>query len=925
MAEKRMVACDSCGAFHEFVKGFTGWGKVTCECSHKYGYNGNGQKLNCKCCKMPVYFTSTHDDTCPHCGKPLDGEPEPVRMVGCPGCTIPREWEKGKQLTCPHCSCCFDPETLLVIEKAITSNNAADIRMPAGMKPDRLICKHPLTRAPINSRVIAEPGYKAVLMQGSTMVGLVDGRSLLLSETSLKDDAADYDGASAPIVDVSVYYVRETIGQRIAWGDSVTLTDGYGVTTDYGVSGDIDIDQIIDPAAFMRTFGFDGDSVLRTRFGMTGGDGQPGDFALKVRECFRTILQRAMERVRDIHDYSCEDILNHQPEIRNEMLNLGNNALAEYGLSLANIRAEFRPGKPRESDILEVRTRGAFDWQLAREVNVHPWDDPEAEVGLRLKGTFRLDVLDLPTFRRCREANEWRNPARSEAEVRMDIASFVSARLQGRFLADIQQLLDTVKCPVTSLEGFAGSLQTKAEVQLNQEDGFFQSRGLRLRDITLSIEMGTKSEAYIARETVARAVRNANTDMQLDDIKTAQYSHAQQNIRTRSDVDTDTAVHAIDQKSRVEAAQHKADMERAQRAEEMERMRRQFGYDAWLEKQRVLREQEEADYERARRARMARQEEELSQVEQEERLFAVAQRIESSKLSWREKLDAYARLQRGVQFRDMMDEKQAATEAQLREERMRSQLAADDQRVMMELKHQEEMLDDELYQQRFSRELELRRQRAAEEAMLLKAEYERERAAAADEEKRAQAREEIETLRLMLEYLVKNGEHQVTAEALRHAQTQAQADWEREHRAEELKAAQARHEQQLKDERAMHDRAIKLVQEMSALRDEAHAKSAQPGQPAVDLTELQAAITQLNGVCASLKGGSAPAAPAANPMKEWFNGVVAQAPKAAAARPAVNVPNPAFNMGGSSLIVCGNCKRPFNRNDFMCPHCGWKQ
>lgn len=935
--EKRMVACDSCGKYHEFQKGIIGWGKQTCSgCGHKYGHSDGDQKTICKCCSMPVYHAGTHGDECPHCGKPLAGEPK--LTVRCPGCTIPLEYRKGEKLTCPNCKCEFDPETLIVIERAINTNEAADIRMTGTLRPDQMIYKHPLDRMAINSRVIAKSGFRAVVMQGQTMVGLVDGPSLLLSDTALKDDAADYEGGAVSSVYADVYYVRQNINQRFAWGDSVTLTDGYGITTDYRVSGEIDCEQVTDPAAFLRTFGCDPEAVLNTHFGMTGEAGQPGKFALQVRECFRNVLQRAVETVRDTYDYSCEDILDHQPEIRAEILRLGNQAVAEYGVSLSNIRAEFRPGEPREADTLDMRTRSAFKWQLPREVFVHPWDAPDAELGLRLSGTFRLDILDKVRFRHCREANDWRSPSRSEAEVRADIADFVSARLQGRFLADIQQLLDTVKCPLSALEGFAGSLQIKAETQLNQADGFFESRGLRLRDITLSIEQGTKSEAYIARERIDSATRTAKTEMTLDDLQTAQYSHSRANERARLEVDTDSAVHTFQQEDRLDEARHAAEMERAKREEERTRLQRQLGYEAWLDKQRMIREQEEADYERARRARMAHQEEELSQSEHEERLFAVAQRIEASKLSWREKLDAYARLQRGVQFRDALDEKEAAAEAQIREERMRSELAADDRRVMMELQHQEELLADELYQQRFSRELELRRQRMAEEAELLKAEFERERAAAQDEEKRAQAREEIETLRLMLEYLVKNGEHQVTAEALRQAQAQAQADWEREHQAAELQAANARHQKQLEDERAMHERAMQMVQELTAMREEAQNRNAQqPDQPAVDLSGLQSAISQLNGLCASMKANAAPAAPApaANPMADWFNGVVAQAPKAAAQpqyqqqpqyRPAapMNAPYVPRTAPQSSVVICGNCHRPFDPSNFMCPNCNWK-
>lgn len=925
MAEKRFVACPKCGTFNEFDKGLWGWGKESCShCSHKYGYAENEcQSVTCKSCRRQVMFTQQHVDVCPYpdCGKPLMGEER--LAVGCPKCTAAVYYTRGQNpVVCPNCEHAFDPEHKIATDTSVIGNEAPDILMTGTLTPDQLFWQHPLTKMPLNTRVMGKSGMQTVGMQAQTQVFLVDGPSVLLSETALRNDAAQYDGGSEPMTHVEIYYVRQAINTLIKWGGGIRLTDGYGMVWKCGVTGTISIANIIDPAAFLRTFGFDPAVVLRSKFAMIDPN-TPAEFAIKVRDRIRTVLQQAMEIVRDERGYVGAEMMDHQPEVLAEMLRQANAAVAEFGISLTDMNGTFTDNGTEPASLLERRVAGAIKWNVDHPVMVHAHDDMEVFVNMNLRGHFNVAIHNKARLEACLEAREWRNPSKPEECARNDFATYMIERMQGRFMADLQQLINTTQTDIRMLESFSGSLIAKTEALLNAEDGYFGSRGMRVRDFTVLLEIVSKSPAYINREKVAAAADQAQTEVAMDTIETGKTVAMEGNKRTRTTATTDTAVHDVEQRDRVDEAEHIVAKRKAQREADLARMQREFGFEAWEAKQRMLTAQEEADYARAHRARMARQEGELSQAEHEERMFAVAQRIEQSKLTWREKLDAYARLQRGMAFRDQMDEREVTAEADFREERMRRELAAEDVQLITELQREQDARQEEMARNRFAREMEMRRQQMAEEAARLQAQFERERAAAQEEEKRAQASEEIETLRLMLEYLAKTGDQQVTQERLREAREQARADWEREHQAAERQAAEARHERQLASEREMHQRAEEMLLQLAAMQNNGHA--------GMDPAAMQAIMATLTGLCDAIKSGASQPAqqPASNPMNAWFDTMVSKAGKGGsmpgfgAAPHAAPAPQaPAAPAGGS--IVCGGCGKFFDRNAYLCPYCGWQ-
>lgn len=913
MAEKKIpVACPKCGTYTEMERGMFGWKKVVCpSCHHKYEFGDvSTQVITCENCGKSVTYHADRKNDCPFCKKPLNLQNEKL-AVGCPTCTTPVYYHRGDtQAKCLRCQTVFNPSEKYEADGSIVANDAPDVVMSTPMGPDQMIWRHPMDKMPLNTRVIAKGGMYAVGMQGTTQKFVVDGQSVLLSETELRYDAANYDGGAAPIVSAEIFYVRSTIGAKIKWGGLCSVTGDYGVVSEFACTGEIEIDRVTDPASFMRTFGFDPEAVLISKFALK--DDVPGPFAERIRDRINSTLQRSMEIIRDEHGYSGDDILDHRNEILAEMCQQANAAVAEYGVSVCNMIGNFiKRGTRVVQDTLEKRITGPVDWRLAAPVTVHPADDALATVEQRISGSAHIDVINTALFRACKEARVWSDPNNGENLAREAFGDHIGKKLQSRLQADAQQLINTVKCDVRSLQAYAGGLVAKAEALLNQEDGFFASRGMRVRDMTMSIELGAKSEAFRTREELESYIHTTEAGKVRDTVTTGAAVHHEGNKRTLSEAQTDTAVHSIEQDERIAEARHRAAMAGENRKAELAAAERQHGFEAWQDKQRMQREQEEIDYARARRQQLEAQNSDLVRKEHEEQLFAVAQRIEQSKLDWREKLDAYARLQRGAAFRDQMDERDAKAEADAREARLRQALRAEDLRAMSELKHEEALRAEELAKQRFARELEMRRQKLAEETQMLQLRFEQERELAAEQEKRHQAREEIETLRLMLDYLATSGQQQVTAEALREAREEARQRWQNEHEEAERKAAQERQEKQTSLEREMADRAMKLVEAVAGVK-----KEAREGGSAADVKALEGIVVQLNNISRAINAGNAKSADTGSGMNAWFENMMARAARSGSApvRPAAKPAN---------TILCGNCGKAFSADAYACPDCGW--
>lgn len=930
MAEKRItIPCPQCGTYAEIERGFFGWKSTPCpSCRTKITINAASQVVECSNCHKSVVYDAVRKNDCPVCHASLRRDSERM-AVGCPKCSTPVYFYLGEtEATCLSCGEVFDPKREEHKQEAIVTNDAPDIKMSGLLAEDEFFWKHPAERHPLNARVVAKGGMYAVCIQGSTPAFVVDGQSVKLSESTLCNDAHVYGGGANPLVDAEIYFVRSSFSAKFRWGGASSMTDRYNVTTNFAYSGFAEIDRITDPAAFLRFIEFNANARVQDfRMQRDGGVEKPGRLAETMRDRVRSVCQGALANVRDRLNLSGDQMLDHKAEIFAEIQREANAALAEWGISVRNVTGEFnKAGTVIRQDLLEKRLAGAMSWKLPSPVVVHLPDAPHATAQLQITGSLYVTVHDVDRLNQCKEAPRWRDESSSETFARDEVTRYVGDALLGRFSADLQQLIDDLCPPLHMLQSHTGYLASQAMRMLNEPGGYFHSRGMSAGEMSMVISVGAKSSAFEAREKAVTYEDELAIRERMEDL-TRGYEMRKDNA------DTDQTINKINNASRVEDARasvaHQQEMRDLRNAAEADALRRSINFDAWRDQQKLDEAREEAEYARARRAQLQKQEGETARALHERDLFAIAQQIEQSKLDWREKLDAYARLQRGMAFRDAMDERQVTADVEAREKRLQMQLRAEDRQVMDALDHEEALREEEIAKIRFARQMELRHQQMAEEAARLQAEFDRERAQAAEHETRMKAREEVETLKLMLECLTAQGAQQVTAEHLRNARAQAERTWREKHAETENKAAETRRQEQISAEKAMADRAMALTQQLLDMQKELTGKQIDATAKGAQSLDMNTVIDSLSRLCQNVAAGTA--RPIENPlagMDKWLDSIIAKMNSIAPQQPAGNPYG--YTPYGSSPYnapaaerTCGRCGKSFSANAYVCPHCGW--
>lgn len=979
MSDKRIaVSCPSCQTINELERGFFRWKKTECvKCGETLTFeNAGAQAVVCDKCRKTVIYDAARKNDCPNCGSTLNIQRE-RQAIGCPNCTMPVYWLVGDtEATCLNCGETFDPEKERGVQEGIVSNDAPDIRMPGTIGSDELFWRHPMERLPLNARIIAKPGMSVLCMQGDELALAVDGRSAQLSESGLVNDAWQYDGASGKMVDVSIFYVRNAFSATFRWGGVSAVSDRYNQVSQFSYTGTCEIDRVTDPAKFMRYIEFD-PNVHVSDFRMhrsEQGVETPGRCAANIRDVIKSVCQGALQKVRDDLMLMASEMVDHRQEIFDEIQRQANLELDKWGLSIRGLSGELRPaGTAPRQDPLAKRLSGALSWQT-RPFTVHLKDAEQATASLQVAGSMYVTVQDRVRLESCPEVPAWCDPNRREDAARTEIADHVGRQLVGRFAADIQQLIDEMSPSLALLQSYSGYLTTQAQQLLNQAGGFFAVRGLFAGDLTIEIRVIEKSEAYARREKyvsfedelyfrekIEQRQREAERRRYIEDTETDTIRHETdveaQKRRVRSDMGlddtlTDQYEQQMRNRARREAAAaniaHDAALRSLKHQEEEDAFRRRISYAQWKAEQEQQEEAMEREMAAARRRQQQAMENERANAIHEKDLYEIAQEIEASKLTWREKLDAYARLQRGLAFQDQLDQETARSKARAENEdyaaRLSMNLNAEKRRVMEALDHEERLREEELAKARFAREMEKHRQEVAEKMEQLHAEYEQERAREQERERIRQQQQEIETMRLMFDYLLKTGEQQVTQASLKAAREDAERSWQREHEEVERRQAEALRREQAANEQRMADRAQELVEKMLVMKDELekvklyNERDYHQGRAMVDsanaryqegeIAKLLEKMKKLQAEVKTLeKKTAAPAEDAG--LDKWFQELMARTANlfsGASAQPQypgngyASVPQPA----AQNTRTCGRCGQQFSISAFMCPNCRWR-
>lgn len=1008
MAKMINVTCPACKTINTMEKGFILWKNNTCVgCGRKLsaGDADDGRRvIVCASCKQQVAWDPSRGDECPNCGKSLALQ-QSERAISCPNCSAVVRYQENDagEASCPNCAHRFSPlEQRRKLESILTSRTT-DIQMPAGaMKPGYLFWHYPNSLFAVDARVVTAPGTMAVLVQGSTVVAVADGQSVRLNETSLKNDAWSYDGATVQFVNVDVYYVRMKFSREFLFGGLVTLQMPYNRAAKVRYFGTCAVCEVTDPAAFLRWVGIDRcESVTEEQFGMLvrpDGGREICELSGRIREeVLLKVVDRAMLNICAAYNIQADRLDQYGTQVMAQIEQLTNEQLADAGLRVT-VSANGQVNKPEVEDYVDnpivPGLAGAINWETGPVV-VHIAGQVMSTATLKVGGSLYITVSDADALNRSPSASLWRRDPNAAREA---IRSHISTALTARFTAVIQQIIEQYKPALHMLSMFNGLIMSQAALLLNQQGEFLQRNGLFASDLTVDIrimnksvnfELAEKSAALPDELALREQIRNLEREFATrdfirdkeDELQRVQAANQITGAMLVSNADLEDVKSDIEirgmrkeaekQRVRQQLEQDKA-MQELSNKHQLDETIRRYSYEAWRDQQMLAEQQLAAEMNRERVMQQHQHATQKANAVQEADLERLAQEVGLSKLSFREKMDAYARIQRNLAFQDQVDQNVVSSHAQADNDAYAAgvalKLSENSRKVMQTLDYEQKLHDEELQKARFAREMEQRRQELAEEMSRLNAEFERERAMAAEAEQRRKSENEVETLKLMLEFLAKDSENQVTAARMQAAREQAERSWQQQHAETERQQAAARRQEQHAAEQQMADRAYELVQQLNGMQHELdkmkleNERAYNQGRAMVDasgpkyqqnqvdmlkaqMENLQNAVKALGTQVAQtgpLSGFGKAVAGVVDHVRNAFTGGPA-APMQTSA-PAYGQPSygqsaygqPAYGQspyaangmgqgmqpGMQGMNVCGSCGTPYSVGLGVCPNCG---
>lgn len=990
------IECPDCKVVVELKRGLMGWKSTNCpKCGKKIKMKDNvTQIVTCPGCQRDVVYDLRRKNNCPSCNHALNdlASQEKRTSVPCPGCSLPVIYSPGmSRAICAGCGKEINPEQEAKRWIATTAGVPMDVRMTEEIGADEIIWKHPLNFFPMNARVIAKPGMTAVCVQGDQQAFAVNGQSVMLSETNLSADAYNYADSEQKYVYVDIYYVRNYVSGAFPWGGKATLVNANNQMSEFALNGNAELAEIADHAAFLRWMKFDTACKANSfRLAMDSrGMETMGEYAKQIRNAMHGCYDTALRAVRDRMNVPVEMLHAFRNDVQEEIRACANQKLLPWGVQLQNVVVDIikLTGTTGYVDPLRARLEGSALLWRTDLMHVHVKDQSHAYVQLQMNGSCYIRIEDEVKLNRHVSAALWRDSAKKDSCAHDEIAAYTGNMLGSMFTALFQQLIDDMDPPMETLQVYAGYLKGKAEQLLNAPGDYLEERGLSASQLVVNVKVVQKSEAYLRHETLANEMDKGTTDAKLHEFqKKMEVSAAQVDIEAArkiaemkaedeiaglkteqklDDARTDNLINQDKNDIRRESAKdelkHEQELKNIKREIELTKAKAELSYERWQEQKRLDEEKEKQAYQQARFRQGQEQAMQIDKAMHDKALQDIVRAVEASNLDWREKLDAYDRLTRSRKFQDELEQSNARARSQTDNQAYAAQQAlkinADTARTMDDIEYQAKKHEEEFDQARFARDLELRRQKLAEEMERLNAEFEQSRKQREEETKRFETQQENETLRLMLEYLAKVGDQQVTQATMQAHIAEAKAAAERAYQdkcaAEARQQAEARHQEQLQREDVMSNRAFALTQDMLHLQGELekmekeNKRAYDAGRAMVDANDkryqddqvaslknqmkelsdavknMQSAVgtnsgSDFGGWISKLLGGlgslTQPMVPTMQPV------MMPAQPVVVAAQPAV-MPSQPVQPAATNTRLCVHCGKPISVDAYKCPHC----
>lgn len=799
------MKCPVCKEIVSVEKGYFGGFKKT-TCMHcKMIFDPNDHRMttgHCRKCNKDIQFNQFTEGAavCPFCGDALETELNRIEMrtVTCPHCNGKMQIDGSKAangVQCRHCQLMFDVEE---------SENGADMESISdivinhrGMSQDQVLWRHPMNEFSSNSKIVMDAGVGALVVSGQEFRALVRRSGMTLQEVLGNANRTEH---------VSVVFVRQMLNAPLPYGGAVKhLQDSrfsMKDTAQVGFNGIIrlrieDVQRFGQKVSFRECTETDLGLMNPQRVIHESADEQTG--IPQIYLSFAEAMTEACQATLNEDRRSILELSRYKGAVKERFVKQVQEVLyRDWGLTVEDCTLNGLEASRGDLDVKledELLRRVSGEIRLgAISVHVHLKGHPELTAMISADGMAQIRVENLLRLKEHMDSHAWET-SEDAALASRQIGEWITRNVSSILERKLQLCINESEMEdLHDLSLYERGIMDYAQETLANDNvyGYLYEHGLEMETLSLSLKVQSMSDALRRYEQLRE--KKTTTRLDVEEEKTT--------AATREEIETVRDAAAYRRKEReyrsvMESKQLAHDEALIDMDQQAERQKHEDEYRMEAAKRDAAYQSYTEEYEQQREMRNQRHEQALTEM-----MIGV----EQSKLGFREKLDAYARLKR------MQDALSGADAS-----RVEAAAEADIMRIIgeseLKLSQEEQKLMDEAAQSELERELAVKRQTMESDLERLKLQNEVQRQARQAEEKRFDMKMEIERLNILVGCYEKQIRGEVDAV---HAAAAAEAA-----RREAQREYDRRYEEQQKREKAEREKAQRQDKEKE---DEAHRK-----------------------------------------------------------------------------------------------------
>lgn len=723
----------------------------------------------CERCNKDIPFDqfAKGEKVCPFCGEMLQTGLNRVEMrkVICPYCRgamyIDGSMTSGI-VCCEHCNETFDVANS--IRKVQNAQNQSDIIINhKGMERDQVLWRHPKGVFSADSQIVMDAGMVALVVSGSECRALVQRSGMSLREAL---------GSSCNIEYVNVVFMRLNLNNPILFGGALRqLQDTkyrFKSSSAVGYNGILYV-YIENAEVFAQKVNFmlctEDELGLRTPDSVVPTSNLKVMGVPQIRLANNDYMVNACKQTMDQNGCSLLELSTYRQQIRNNFVALAQDELLQdWGLAIS--RCELN-GMEIRRDMLEAvdnivlvnRVCQEIHWQPF-EVNVHLKERNECNASVSVSGMAQLRVANLLRLQRHSDSYAWETSS-DDNIASNQIAQWIVGNMSNILSVKLQQCINESNMEdIRDLSCYERGIIDEIQDAFNNDSvyAYLYEHGLEMEALMIQLEVRRLSEP-LRRMYEIRNLRSIK-QFEVDEEQITNDARAAITRQTARRI-AESTIYTEDTEERVELARYEREQRRRAREHERSMQNSHYLYEEELQDKRQQEESQRlSDQVRMdsaiRDAEFQRFNDDLEQ-EREVRanqhnlaLTEIMNSIERSKLSFREKLDAYSRVKqmqdalsdadiKRTEAIDMADIKRIAIENELK-------LSQEAQKLIDEAAQAEQELEERKKNAELERVLTVRRQE-------LEAEMERVRMQEAVRERERQTEESQLEMKLEIERL----------------------------------------------------------------------------------------------------------------------------------------------------------------------------